>query len=91
MCEKENAIYGDGIERPEVVMIIDDAGTVRREVLRNVRAANDHIIIADLKPNWIQGLSRINIEPLKRKEGLADMRGNGFGTSRDYKNKEDEY
>ena len=91
MCKKVNAIYGDGIERPEVVMIIDDTGTVRREVLRNVRAANDHIIIADLKPNWIQGLSRINIEPLKRKEGLADMRGNGFGTSRDYKNKEDEY
>ena len=59
MCEKANAIYGDGIERPEVVMIIDDTGTVRREVLRNVRAANDHIIIADLKPNWIQGLSRI--------------------------------
>lgn len=90
MNKKVNAIYGDGTERPEVVMVIDDTGTVRREVLRNVRAANDHIIIADLKPNWLQGLSKINTEPLKRKEGLADMRGNGFGISRDYKKNDDE-
>lgn len=90
MSKKVNAIYGDGIERPEVVMVMDDTGTVRREVLRNVRAANDHIIIADLKPNWIQGLSRINVEPLKKKEGLADMRGNGFGTWIEHKRKEDE-
>lgn len=90
MNKKVNAIYGDGTERPEVVMVMDDTGTVRREVLRNVRAANDHIIIADLKPNWLQGLSRINTEPLKRKEGLADMRGNGFGISRDYKKNDDE-
>lgn len=90
MSKKVNAIYGDGTERPEVVMVMDDTGTVRREVLRNVRAANDHIIIADLKPNWLQGLSRINTEPLKRKEGLADMRGNGFGISRDYKKNDDE-
>lgn len=90
MDKKVNAIYGDGTERPEVVMVMDDTGTVRREVLRNVRAANDHIIIADLKPNWLQGLSRINTEPLKRKEGLADIRGNGFGISRDYKKNDDE-
>jgi len=90
MSEKTNAIYGDGKERPEVVMVMDDTGTVTREMLRNVRASNDHIIIADLKPNWIQGLSRINIEPLKQKEGLADFRGNGFGTWRDHKKKEDE-
>lgn len=90
MNKKVNAIYGDETERPEVVMVMDDTGTVRREVLRNVRAANDHIIIADLKPNWLQGLSRINTEPLKRKEGLADIRGNGFGISRDYKKNDDE-
>jgi len=84
MSKKVNAIYGVGTERPEVVMVMDDTGTVRREVLRNVRAANDHIIIADLKPNWLQGLAKVNTEPLKRKEGLADMRGNGFGISRDY-------
>ena len=73
MSKKVNAIYGDGTERPEVVMVMDDTGTVRREVLRNVRAANDHIIIAGLKPNWLQGLAKVNTEPLKRKEGLKEL------------------
>ena len=46
MSKKVNAIYGDGTERPEVVMVMDVTGPVSRVVLRNVRAANDHISIA---------------------------------------------
>lgn len=83
MSEKVNAIYGDGTERPEVVTVIGDSDLVQREIHRTVRQSG-HCMIPEAQPLWIGDLAKINIEPLKRKEGLADMRGNGFGVSRDY-------
>lgn len=89
MCEKVNAIYFDGIERPEVVTVLSGSDSVKREIYRSVRQLG-HCMITEAQPLWIGDLAKINIEPLKKKEGLADIRGNGFGTWRDYKNKEDE-
>lgn len=84
--KKTNAIYGDGKERPEVVTVIDEKGVVNTAILRSVRLVNEKVIVTEFDTV----LADISFEPLKQKEGLADLRGNGFGTWRDYKKKEDE-
>lgn len=89
MNKKVNAIYGDGTERPEIVTVIGGSDSVQREIYRTARNSGA-CMVPEVQPDWLQGLSRINAEPLKRKEGLADMRGNGFGISRDYKKNDDE-
>lgn len=89
--EKTNAIYGDGKERPEVVTVIGGSDFVQKEIYRTARNAPYSIIVPDVNPSsWIGDLAKITIEPLKQKEGLADLRGNGFGTWREHKKKEDE-
>lgn len=89
MSKKVNAIYGDGTERPEVVTVIGGLDSAQREIYRTARNYVS-CVIPEVQPDWLADLAKINTEPLKRKEGLADMRGNGFGISRDYKKKDDE-
>lgn len=43
--KKTNAIYGDGKERPEVVMVMDDAGVIKRELLRVLRKTSNSVKI----------------------------------------------
>lgn len=84
--KKTNAIYGDGKERPEVVTVIGGSDFVQRELFRTARNSG-HCMIPEVQPSWLGDLAKITIEPLKQKEGLADLRGNGFGTWRDHKKK----
>lgn len=72
MCEKVNAIYGDGIGRPEVVCVLGGSDIVLREIYRTARHSGA-CMIPEVQPFWIEDLTKINIEPLKRKEGLKEL------------------
>ena len=72
MSKKVNAIYGDGTERPEVVTVIDGSDLVQREIYRTARHSGA-CMIPEVQPSWIEDLTKINIEPLKRKEGLKEL------------------
>lgn len=75
MCEKVNAIYFDGIERPEVVTVLSGSDSVKREIYRTVRQSG-HCMIPEAQPLWLVDLAKINIEPsdfIKQQIKLSEL------------------
>lgn len=70
MCEKVNAIYGHGKPLSEVVIIFDETGIAKKELLKAIRSSSE-IVKINIDSNGIN--SFITIQEIEVPKNANDL------------------
>ena len=70
MSKKVNAIYGDGKPRSEVVMVFDETGIAKKELLKAIRSSSE-IVKINIDTNGLN--SFITIQEIEVPKNANDL------------------